>query len=36
MELFTAKDNLKRVAPIPQELKVTAASAGIDKNQFTL
>lgn len=36
MELFTAKDNLKRVVPIPQELKITAASAGIDKNQFTL
>jgi hypothetical protein len=36
MELFTAKDNQKRVVPIPQEQKIIAASAGIDKNQFTL
>ena len=35
-ELFTAKDNLKRVVPIPQKDKIIAASAGTDKNQFTL
>jgi hypothetical protein len=35
-ELFTAKDNSKRVVLIPQEMKVIAASAGIDKNQLTL
>ena len=35
-ELFTAKDNLKRVIAIPQKEKILAASAGIDKNQFTL
>lgn len=36
MELFTAKDNQKRVVPIPQGQKILAASANIDKNQFTL
>jgi hypothetical protein len=35
-ELFTSKDNQKRVVPIPQKDKILAASAGIDKNQFTL
>jgi hypothetical protein len=35
-EAFTAKDNIKRVIPIPQEGKIIAASAGIDKNQFAL
>lgn len=36
MELFTAKDNLKRTVPIPQQDKILAADASIDKNQFTL
>jgi hypothetical protein len=35
-ECFTAKDNLKRVIPIPQKEKIIAASSGIDKNQFTV
>ncbi len=35
-ELFTAKDNFQRVVPIPQSQKIIAASAGTDKNQFTL
>jgi uncharacterized protein YxeA len=35
-ELFTAKDNLKRVVPIPQQDKILAADASIDKNQFTI
>lgn len=35
-ELFTAKDNLKRVVNIPQADKILAADASIDKNQFTL
>jgi hypothetical protein len=35
-ELFTAKENMKRVISIPQKEKILAASAGIDKNQFTL
>lgn len=36
MEMFTAKDNYKRVVPIPQADKILAADASIDKNQFTL
>lgn len=36
MELFTAKDNLKRTVPIPQKEKILAADVSIDKNQFTL
>lgn len=36
MELFTAKDNLKRTVPIPQKEKILAADISIDKNQFTL
>lgn len=36
MEIFTAKDNHKRVVPMPQEQKIIAASAGIDKNQMTI
>ena len=36
MEIFTNKDNLKRVVPIPQKEKILAASSGIDKNQFTI
>jgi hypothetical protein len=35
-ELFTAKDNLKRVVPIPTTDKILAASFNIDKNQFAL
>jgi hypothetical protein len=35
-ELFSAKDNLKRVVPIPQKDKILAAASAIDKNQFTL
>lgn len=36
MELFTAKDNLKRTVPIPQQDKILAADTSIDKNYFTL
>ncbi|MBK6936806.1 MAG: hypothetical protein IPH18_07870 [Chitinophagaceae bacterium] len=36
MELFTAKDNLKRTVPIPQQEKIIIADASIDKNQFTI
>lgn len=36
MEIFTAKDNYKRVVPIPQNEKIIIADASIDKNQFTL
>lgn len=36
MELFTAKDNLKRTVPIPQQEKILIADASIDKNQFTI
>ena len=36
MELFTAKDNLKRTVPIPQQEKILLADASIDKNQFTI
>ena len=36
MELFTARDNFKRTVPIPQQDKILAADASIDKNQFTL
>ena len=35
-ELFTAKDNLKRVVPIPTKDKVLAATAEADKNQLAL
>jgi hypothetical protein len=35
-ELFTAKDNLKRVVSIPTTDKILAATFNIDKNQFTL
>ncbi len=35
-ELYTAKDNYKRLVLIPQENKIIAASAGSDKNHFTL
>ncbi|WP_207494495.1 hypothetical protein [Aridibaculum aurantiacum] len=35
-ELFTAKDNLKRVIPLPQNQKILAASADIDQYQFTV
>lgn len=35
-ELFTAKDNRKRVVPIPTDNKILAASMNIDKNQFAL
>jgi hypothetical protein len=36
MEIFTAKDNYKRVVPIPQQEKIIIADASIDINQFTL
>lgn len=36
MELFTAKDNLKRIVPIPQKEKIIVADISIDKHQFTL
>lgn len=36
MEVFTAKDNLKRMVPIPTKDKIIAADFSIDKNQFTL
>lgn len=36
MEMFTAKDNLKRIVPITQADRILAADASIDKNQFTL
>lgn len=36
MEIFTAKDNYKRVVPIPQNEKIIVADASIDINQFTL
>lgn len=35
-ELFTAKDNLKRVVPSPQTEKIIATGAGIDKNWMTV
>jgi len=35
-ELFTAKDNLKRVVPIPQKENIMVASTETDKFQFTL
>jgi len=36
MELFTAKDNFKRVVPIPQEAKVTGGIMGDEKYWMTL
>lgn len=36
MEIFTAKDNLKRVVPMPEKDKIIVADASIDKNQFML
>lgn len=36
MEVFTAKDNLKRIVPMPQNEKIIAADVSIDKNQFML
>jgi hypothetical protein len=35
-ELFTAKDNLKRVVPIPQKEKIILSGYAADKNQGTL
>lgn len=35
-EVFTAKDNLKRLALIPTSDKIILADASIDKNQFAL
>lgn len=35
-EVFTAKDNQKRVIPIPQKEKIIAAGYAADKNQGTL
>lgn len=36
MELFTSKDNLKRVVPLPTKDKIIVGDARIDKNQFAL
>lgn len=36
MELFTAKDNQKRIVLIPQADKILAADESIDKNYFTI
>lgn len=36
MELFTAKDNYKRVVPMPLNEKIIVADASIDVNQFML
>lgn len=36
MEVFTAKDNLKRVVPMPTKDRIIVADASIDKNQFML
>jgi hypothetical protein len=36
MEVFTKKDNYKRVVPIPQKETIKLASTGIDQNYFTL
>lgn len=36
MEMFTAKDNLKRVVPMATTDKLIVADASIDKNQFAL
>lgn len=35
-ELFSAKDNLKRIVNIPQKENIIIADASIDKNQFTI
>ncbi len=35
-ELFTAKDNLKRVVPFTSKDKILAADMSVDKNQFML
>lgn len=35
-ELFTAKNNLKRMVPLPTSDKILAADFSIDKNQFML
>jgi hypothetical protein len=35
-EVFTKKDNYKRVVPIPQKETIKLASAGVDQNYFTL
>jgi len=35
-ELFTAKDNFKRMVPIPTDQKIILADTSKDKNQFTL
>ncbi len=36
MEMFTAKDNLKRVVPMIDKDKIIVGDASIDKNQFML
>lgn len=36
MEVFTAKDNLKRIVPMIEKDKLIVADASIDKNQFML
>ncbi len=36
MEVFTAKDNHKRIAPMPEKDKIIVADTSIDKNQFML
>jgi hypothetical protein len=36
MEMFTAKDNLKRIVPMVTKDKIIVADGSIDKNQFAL
>ena len=36
MELFTAKDNYRRVVPMPLNEKIIVADASIDRNQLML
>ena len=36
MEVFTAKDNNKRIVPMPEKDKIIVADTSIDKNQFML
>lgn len=36
MEVFTSKDNLKRVVPLPTKDKIIIGDASIDQNQFAL
>jgi hypothetical protein len=36
MEVFTTKDNLKRVVPMTGKNKIIVADASIDRNQFMI